>query len=104
MGAKWLFGLSVLIPSILTLFVPAACRTSFGLALFSRAILGFFESACFPSVFHFFPSWIPTVEKPLLISAITSGIFIGEIIGFGTSGYLTTTAKTQIGLLTVGKV
>ena len=39
-GAKWIFGLSILIPSILTLLVPIACRDSFGLALFIRAIIG----------------------------------------------------------------
>lgn len=75
-GAKYLFGLSVLVPSIITLFVPLACRSSFGLALFSRAILGLFESASFPCLFHFFPIWIPINEKPLLISVIMSGMYI----------------------------
>jgi MFS transporter, ACS family, solute carrier family 17 (sodium-dependent inorganic phosphate cotransporter), other len=75
-GGKVLFGLSVLVPSLITLLVPAACRTSFGWALFSRAILGLFESASFPCLFHFFPVWIPVNEKPLLISVIMSGMYI----------------------------
>ncbi len=102
MGAKFLFGLSVLIPSIITLLVPVACRTSFPLALFTRAILGLFESACFPCVFHFYVKWIPNSEKTLLITLINSGIYIGEIIGFGTSGYLTTTKSYQIGNVQFG--
>jgi MFS transporter, ACS family, solute carrier family 17 (sodium-dependent inorganic phosphate cotransporter), other len=75
-GAKKLFGLSVVIPSIITLFVPAACRSSFGLALFSRAFLGLIESASFPCVFHFLPSWVPLNEKPLMVSCIISGMYI----------------------------
>ena len=64
-GAKTLFGLSVLVPSIITIFVPVACRASFTLALLSRAILGLCESASFPCMYHsrlctalhhFFPS------------------------------------------------
>eukprot|EP01031_Cornospumella_fuschlensis_P048333 gene48333-59192_t len=66
-GAKWIFGLSILVPSILTLFVPLACRGSFGLALFIRALIGLCESASFPAVFHFFPIWIPIKEKTLMI-------------------------------------
>ena len=51
-GAKLIFGLSVLIPSTLTLLVPMACRYSFGTALLIRIVIGFFESATFPSVYH----------------------------------------------------
>lgn len=75
-GAKWLFAFSVLIPSALTLCVPAACKSSFGLALFVRCILGFFESSCFPSVFHFYPSWVPLAEKTLMLAVINSGMYI----------------------------
>jgi len=101
-GAKVLYGLSVLIPSIITLLVPAACRTSFGWALFSRAILGLFESASFPCIFHFLPAWVPLNEKPLLVSVILSGLYLGEIIGFACSGYLTTTPQTDLGAFSVG--
>lgn len=101
-GAKWIFGLSVLIPSILTLLVPVACRTSFALALVIRASLGFFEAASFPCIYRFFPLWVPTAEKTLLVSSISSGMYIGEIIGFSTSGYLTTTPKFHVGGLQFG--
>jgi MFS family permease len=87
-GAKWIFGLSILIPSVLTLFVPAASRHSFGLALFIRCIIGFFESASFPAVYHFFPIWVPIKEKTLMIPSIVSGMYMGEIIGFSIAGVL----------------
>jgi MFS family permease len=62
-GGKWIFGLSVLIPSLLTLLVPEACKHSLAMALFVRAILGFFESATFPAIFYYFPIWVPLEEK-----------------------------------------
>jgi len=87
-GAKWLFGLSVAIPSLLTLLVPLACRHSFGMALFIRVIIGFFESATFPAVYHFFPIWVPISEKTFMIPYIASGMYLGEIVGFSLSGVL----------------
>lgn len=87
-GAKWLFGLSVLVPSILSMFVPAACRSSYPLALTIRCILGLCESASFPAVFHFFPYWIPIEEKTIMVTTTMSGMYMGEIIGFSISGLL----------------
>lgn len=87
-GAKWIFGLSVTIPSFLTMLVPVASRRSFGLALFIRCIIGLFESATFPAVFHFFPIWVPMQEKTIMIPAIVSGMYMGNIIGFSISGIL----------------
>lgn len=87
-GAKHIFGLSVLIPSILTLIVPVACKESFPFALFIRGILGFFESASFPCLYHFFPNWIPISEKTIMIATVYSGMYIGEIIGFSLSGVI----------------
>jgi sugar phosphate permease len=58
-GCKTLFGLSILIPSVLTILVPFACRYHYALALVVRMTIGFFESASFPAIYHFFPHWIP---------------------------------------------
>lgn len=93
-GAKWIFGLSVIIPSLLTLLVPVVGRTSFMLLIALRVLIGFFESASFPAVYHFFPLWIPLDEKTVLIPFILSGMYLGEIVGFSLSGMLTVTHFT----------
>lgn len=85
-GAKWIFGLSVLVPSLLTLLVPAASKSSLGLAVFVRIAIGLFESATFPCVYHFIVSWIPIREKTTIVSVIYSGMALGTIIGFALSG------------------
>jgi MFS family permease len=58
------------------------------MALFIRVLIGLFESATFPCVFHFFSSWVPTSEKTILIPIILCGVYVGEIVGFSLSGVL----------------
>lgn len=85
-----------------TLFVPVAAKTSFGLTLFIRCLVGLCESASFPAVFHFFPIWIPVEEKTFMIPAIISGMYMGEIFGFSLSGILTKSTLTIGGVLIGG--
>lgn len=87
-GGKLIFGLSVLVPSILTFFVPFAARTSYEWAIVIRILIGLTESASFPAIFQFFQNWVPLEEKTLLIPSTYSGIYMGEIIGFSLSGIL----------------
>lgn len=68
--------------------VPMACNHSFGAALFIRVLIGFFESANFPAIYHFFPIWVPNNEKTFMIPFIVCGIYLGEIVGFSFSGIL----------------
>lgn len=79
---------SIAISSFLSLLVPIACRHSFPMALLIRVLIGFFESGTFPSVFHFFPLWVPASEKTFMIPFIVSGTYVGEVIAFSLSGYL----------------
>lgn len=78
-------------PTILTILFPFACRISFPLTLFVRVLIGLSESATFPSVYYFYTQWIPSHEKTLLIPAVNSGMYFGEIIGFSLSGFLVKT-------------
>lgn len=58
------------------------------MALMIRVLIGFFESAMFPSVFHYFPLWVAASEKTFMIPFIVSGTYVGEVIAFSLSGYL----------------
>lgn len=102
-GHKYTFGLAVLLSSLITLLLPAACTISFGYALTVRALTGLMSSALFPSSYHFFPRWIPLNEKTIMISIFGSGMYMGEIIGFSVSGYLVgTDSKIKFGNLQIG--
>jgi len=86
--AKLIYGLAIFLPSILTMFVPAAAHTSFELTLFIRSLIGFLQSATFPCIYHFLPSWIPLNEKTIMVASILTGPYLGEILGFSLSGKL----------------
>lgn len=42
-GAKWIFGIGLLMSAILTLLTPIAARTHVGLLIFIRILIGIFE-------------------------------------------------------------
>ena len=75
-GAKWTFAFSILIPAILSLVMPWACRESLTAALILRCFLGLSASATFPSCFHFYPPWIPVAEKTVMIATVGSGMYL----------------------------
>ncbi len=80
------FGISVFVPSLLTLLVPIASRYSYITALLTRAVIGFIESASFPTAYHFFRKWYPENERVVMISTFMSASYFGEIVGFLLSG------------------
>ena len=62
-GAKLFFGLCNFIPAVLTLLMPFACETHFGMALVLRALIGLFAAAAFPCTYNFFYKWVAPIEK-----------------------------------------
>ena len=83
-----IFGISIFVPAALTMLVPWASRESFNLALAMRCVIGFFESASFPTAYFFFRKWYPESERVVMISTFLSASYFGEIIGFLLSGWL----------------
>jgi MFS family permease len=88
LGGKWMLFVSIFVPSLLTLLVPIASERSYSFALSIRIIIGLFESASFPSIYYFFPLWIPVQERTAIIPVIFAGIYFGEMMGFFFSGLL----------------
>lgn len=87
-GAKWIFAISILIPSFLTVLIPIAATKSYISILILRLFIGLFESASFPAVYYFFPLWVPIKEKSIYIPLVFSGMYFGTIFGFLFSGLL----------------
>ncbi len=98
---KIVFGVSIFVPSALSIFMPTVCRYEYRLALLLRGVIGLFGSATFPAVYNFFIKWVPKDEKALMISSTMSGMYFGEMIGFSVSGLLTV-SDIYIGELNVG--
>jgi MFS family permease len=102
LGSKTTFGFAIIVPCLLTLLVPSAAHTSFSLLLALRALIGLAQAATFPSIYHFYPRWVPKAEKTKMISFSHSGMYLGEIIGFGVSGGLINTKLSAFGGLYQG--
>ena len=51
---KSVMGLGLLMPAILSIFMPLACRYNFNVALVLRGFTGLFASTVFPAIFTFF--------------------------------------------------
>lgn len=62
-------------------------------------MIGLFESASFPCLFHFFPIWIPNAEKTIMIPVVLCGVYVGEILAFGLSGVLASATVTYDGVV-----
>jgi MFS family permease len=87
-GSKTTFGFAILAPSILTLLVPWAAKTSLACLLAIRALIGLAAAATFPSIYHFYPRWVPPLEKTKMVTYSHSGMYVGEVVGFALSGAL----------------
>lgn len=75
-GHKYIYGLSILLSSFITLLLPLLCQYSLITCLLIRSLTGLSSSAVFPSSYHFFPKWIPISEKTLMISIFGSGMYV----------------------------
>jgi MFS family permease len=91
-GPKFVFALSIFLPSVTTLFIPAAARDSFGLVLFLLCMLGLFQSVTFPAIYQFIPLWIPLEEKTIMVPFIYTGCPMGNIVGYSVCSRLLTTS------------
>ena len=97
-GGKLIFGLSICLPSILSIFLPIACRTNFTIALLLRALIGLAQAPCFPTLFQFFSKWVAPRERTIMVTSAISGMYMGEIIGFGLSGILCESSLISAGV------
>ncbi|CAF1352641.1 unnamed protein product [Adineta ricciae] len=78
-GAKWIFGGSILVSSILTLLTPLAARVDYRLLVAIRVIIGMASGPAFPSAAALWGQWIPASERSTVPPAAQTGTNIGII-------------------------
>ena len=62
-GGKWLFGLGVLVTSVLTIVTPLAARTNYALFLVVRVVEGLGEGVTFPAMLAMIARWSAPHER-----------------------------------------
>lgn len=87
-GAKWLYGVGVLVTALLTLLTPAAASWSIYAFITIRVMMGLGEGVTFPAMHAMIARWLPKDERSLLSTIIYSGGQIGTVVAMPISGLL----------------
>ena len=87
-GFRRVFGLSMLLGSLVTLLFPVAARTSVVLAMAARMLLGVTHAVAFPAMTGAWGAWAPPLERSQLNGIYWSGASIGTLLIFTLAGYL----------------
>jgi ACS family sodium-dependent inorganic phosphate cotransporter-like MFS transporter 5 len=87
-GFRRVFGLSMLVASLVTLVFPLAARASVGLAVAARVLLGIFHAVAFPAMTGAWAVWAPPMERTQLNGIYWSGASVGTLTIFTLAGYV----------------
>ncbi|GBM03528.1 Putative inorganic phosphate cotransporter [Araneus ventricosus] len=87
-GAKWLFGIGILITAIFSLLTPLCARWSVWALIIARAIEGLGEGVTYPAMHALIGRWTPKQERCLLSTIIYNGTAIGTVLSLAVSGAL----------------
>ncbi|XP_074615246.1 vesicular glutamate transporter 3-like isoform X1 [Acropora palmata] len=88
-GGTRLFGLAVLIASILTILTPVSARASVTLLIAVRVAEGLVLGVLFPCNHAIWSKWAPIMERTTLVSLAVTGCSVGSIFTMPVSGLLT---------------
>lgn len=82
-----LFGLGILVSSILTGLTPLIAHQFYVLLAF-RVIMGVFQAIAVPGTVNFMTTWAPLLERSRMSGICTSGAFIGTVLTLPISGFV----------------
>lgn len=87
-GGKWLFGVPVLLSSVVSLLTPAAARVHINLLITLRVLSGLGDGLMLPAVYPMIARWTAPRHHSLVVSVIFAGEDAGIIVGLLLSGVL----------------
>jgi len=86
LGFRKVFGISMLLASLLTLLFPVAAKTHVYLAFVARILLGIFHAVAFPAMTGCWGAWAPPLERTQLQGIFWSGASFGTLVIFTLAG------------------
>ncbi|XP_065897724.1 sialin-like [Dysidea avara] len=87
-GGKYVFGIGVLVTSLLTLITPQMAYLNLWALVACRVVIGVFEGVTFPAMHAMFGKWAPPLERSMMATLAFAGPYVGNIIAFPLSGVL----------------
>lgn len=79
-GAKRVLALGAAFWSLFTALTPIAARSGVPALLACRVGMGLAEGVAFPSIYHFFGTWVPARERGRAMAALSTGVGAGTTI------------------------
>ncbi|OWF45214.1 sialin-like [Mizuhopecten yessoensis] len=89
-GGKLLFGLSVLIPGILTIITPLVTKLGPAALIVTRVLEGLAGGLTFPALASMLGQWVPEMERTIIPMFIFAGCSLGNTVCLPIVGYLST--------------
>ncbi|XP_054159718.1 putative inorganic phosphate cotransporter [Oppia nitens] len=87
-GAKWIFGGSMLITSLLSLLGPIIAQWGYVPFLITRIVQGLAQGVILPCMNAMIARWATKMERSRAISLIFSGAALGSVVVLPLTGYL----------------
>ncbi|XP_066956747.1 sialin-like isoform X1 [Macrobrachium rosenbergii] len=87
-GTKIVFGGSILLGGILTLFTPLAARFNYIALIVIRILIGIVQGVVYPSLHVLVARWIPPLERPRFISITYMANCLGTIMTLPVCGLI----------------
>lgn len=87
-GAKWIFGLGILVTSVFTVLTPIAAKTNFALLIAVRIIEGLGEGVTFPVMLALLSKWAPPNERSIMTGLSYGGAALGTILAMPLTGII----------------
>jgi len=87
-GAGRLFGLSVLVSSVLSIATPIMAYYGHIPLIILRVALGVSQGVVLPTVHEFWSHWAPPLESTKLLAISYSGTQVGTVISMGACGWI----------------
>lgn len=89
-GGKWVYVLSVLPSSLLTMTIPTAAQVHPYLVVLSRILCGLAQGLFFPTTFSIASKWFPKQERSRFVALSGLGVALGTIFAYPVSAVLCT--------------
>ena len=87
-GGRLPITISFAITAVVTALGPTFAHSSPYLFIASRAFMGIFQAAIYPGMFVIILTWMPIQERSMAWALCDSGIHIGNIVMYFSSGFL----------------
>ena len=87
-GGKWIYGISLLVTSLLSLIGPLTAKIDYRLFMLTRIGQGLAEGVVFPCMNGMIAQWMPKMERSRGTTIIYTGAMIGTVFTLPLTAFL----------------